>query len=176
MSSLLSQKRDIKRQQALIERMRNEEAAERVLALEQARERVLADFEKAQSVISSSNPKKSNTSFSSVPEKVAGTKRKLEIDDEEMNKRMKESEDAALRQIQEEQVGESSVETMLKLVSSSDGTSLQTAARRAKLPNFWLPSLTPSAEPTKPSEIKLSTLCKVGKPAHPVRLVSFFYI
>merc|ERR1711939_421740 len=47
-TNLLSQKREIKRQTLLLEKLKEEEEVERQLARQQARERVFADFEKLQ--------------------------------------------------------------------------------------------------------------------------------
>jgi len=48
-TSLLSQKKEIKRQTLMLDKMKEEEEVERQMARQQARERVLADFEKLQS-------------------------------------------------------------------------------------------------------------------------------
>ncbi|KAK4698206.1 nitric oxide synthase-interacting protein, partial [Phenoliferia sp. Uapishka_3] len=53
LNSLLSQKRDIKRQTVLLDRMRATEEEERVLARSAARQRVLKEFEHAQSGLGS---------------------------------------------------------------------------------------------------------------------------
>ncbi|CAG8526548.1 6672_t:CDS:2, partial [Acaulospora morrowiae] len=42
------------------------------------------------------------------------------------------------------------------------------AATKPKLPNFWLPSLTPSADPDKIKSVKLQTMCTVSDPEHPI--------
>ena len=61
----------------------------------------------------------------------------------------REAEEAALRQIEREQA----------------------EALKSKLPDFWLPSLTPtytsSGPPTSLSDVKLQTTCHGGNPAHP---------
>lgn len=48
-------------------------------------------------------------------------------------------------------------------------------ARKAKLPDFWLPSLTPEARTTvlDYKDLKLQTLCNATSPAHPLTLVPF---
>ena len=45
-------------------------------------------------------------------------------------------------------------------------------ARKAKLPDFWLPSLTPDAGPSKEKEQKEKTVCKVADPPHDLVYVS----
>jgi len=44
----------------------------------------------------------------------------------------------------------------------------QAEARKAKLPDFWLPSLTPNAAPTKEAAPKEKTICRAANPAHPL--------
>ena len=65
----------------------------------------------------------------------------------------REAEEAALRQIEREQA----------------------EALKSKLPDFWLPSLTPtytsSDPPTLLSDVKLQTTCHGGNPAHPFMYV-----
>jgi hypothetical protein len=48
----------------------------------------------------------------------------------------------------------------------------QNEARKAKLPDFWLPSLTPDA-PNLISlkDVKLQTMCRASDPAHTMLLV-----
>lgn len=40
--------------------------------------------------------------------------------------------------------------------------------KKAKLPNFWLPSLTPGVDKVEMKEAKLQTLCQAASPAHPL--------
>ncbi|KAL8277633.1 hypothetical protein RQP46_009906 [Phenoliferia psychrophenolica] len=150
LNSLLSQKRDIKRQSLLLDRMRATEEQERVLARAAARERVLKEFESAQSGLGSkATVGKTVASTVVVPgAEGRGTKRKFDLDQDEIERLAKEGEQEALERTAVEQA----------------------EARRAKLPNFWLPSLTPSATPAAMSEIKLQTLCHAAKPAHPISL------
>jgi len=77
-------------------------------------------------------------------------KRKFELDDSEVSRLQQEQEEKAIKEIELEQLEK----------------------RKAKLPNFWLPSLTPEAAPTKLSEVKLQSLCHAGNPAHPISLKS----
>ncbi len=79
-----------------------------------------------------------------------GIKRKFSVFDQEtVDKLAQEAEEAALRQIEAEQA----------------------EARRAKLPDFWLPSLTPEAAPGRLMDIKLQTLCHQSHPSHPMKSV-----
>ncbi|CAD6565619.1 MAG: hypothetical protein CYPHOPRED_005880, partial [Cyphobasidiales sp. Tagirdzhanova-0007] len=168
LTSLLAQKKEIKRQQALLDKMKAEEEQERQLARQQARERVLVDFERLQSGASSSTStsnssssrtqaqaqsSSSNTSgpntTSSIPmNPLAGTKRKFDFDNIQVAKLADEQEEKALKDIEREQA----------------------ERRKAKLPNFWLPSLTPEAAPTKISDVGLQSLCHAGTPSHPISL------
>ena len=77
-----------------------------------------------------------------------GTKRKFDFDATTAEKLAREAEEAALRQIERE----------------------QTEALKHKLPDFWLPSLTPTytttGPPTSLSDVKLQSTCRGGNPAH----------
>ena len=77
-----------------------------------------------------------------------GTKRKFEFDPDAVEKLTREAEDAALKQIEKEQA----------------------ESLKHKLPDFWLPSLTPtyttSGPPTSLTDVKLQTTCHGGNPAH----------
>jgi nitric oxide synthase-interacting protein len=118
-ADLLSQKASIKSQQALLSKMRSEEASAIALAREKARQRVLEDFEKSQIKISSSSTSTSSGSGSSEKkerEEGRGVKRKFEIDYENLEKIEREAEDQARKKIEKEEA----------------------EMRRAKLPNFWL--------------------------------------
>jgi nitric oxide synthase-interacting protein len=79
-----------------------------------------------------------------------GTKRKFAFDSTAAEKVAQEAEEAALRQIEREQA----------------------AALRSKLPDFWLPSLTPtytsSGPPSSLADVKVQTTCRGGNPPHPI--------
>ena len=79
-----------------------------------------------------------------------GTKRKFAFDSTAAEKVAQEAEEAALRQIEREQA----------------------AALRSKLPDFWLPSLTPtytsSGPPSSLADVKVRTTCRGGNPPHPI--------
>lgn len=81
-----------------------------------------------------------------------GIKRKFAFDASAAENLAREAEEAALRQIEKEQA----------------------EALRAKLPDFWLPSLTPtytSSTPQSLQDIKLQTTCRGGEPTHPLTYV-----
>jgi nitric oxide synthase-interacting protein len=114
-TSLLSQKKDIKRQQVLIDRMKAEEELQKEEARQRAREKVLKDFEKVQgaggsgrntpttTTITVSSSRKTLTATEGGADE-RGTKRKFELDVDEVERVSKEFEDAALRQIEKDQV------------------------------------------------------------------------
>lgn len=88
-----------------------------------------------------------------------GTKRKFEFDQDMIEKLAKEAEEAAMQAIEQEQA----------------------EARRAKLPAFWLPTLTPQARVGPLKDIKLQTLCSADDETHPLACVegrgsTFFFL
>ncbi len=82
-----------------------------------------------------------------------GLKRKFSFDSSKVESLAQEAEEDALRQIEREQA----------------------EALRNKLPDFWLPSLTPtyssSGPPRAITDVKLQTTCRGGSPAHPIACV-----
>lgn len=134
LSSLLSQKADIKRQQTLLERLKSEEEDALLAARRGARERVLREFEAAQSGLGSKTTlgktvdtrRIAATGADSKEEeggKVAGEKRKRDafgLDEDEIERLTRQGEEEALERTRKE---------MLE-------------AKKAKLPNFWLVSAT----------------------------------
>lgn len=79
-----------------------------------------------------------------------GTKRKFDFDQDEVDTLARKAEEVALRQIEKEQA----------------------ESRRAKLPAFWLPSLTPDSALGPLKDIKLQTLCHAVEPAHTLSSVA----
>lgn len=199
LEALVAQKKDIRRQQVLLERMRTESEADMARARADARDRVLREFETAQSSLGGSKPA-SGSSGSGLGSGAAakggatkvgedgaprGTKRVFELDEDEIERLTQEKTQEALSQTARDMA----------------------EARKAKLPNFWLvrsqqtrppppppcqsrrraassgltsrlplphptrqPSLTPSATPENIIDVKLQTLCHAGKRPHPVSL------
>jgi len=148
-TDLLGQKKDIKRQKDKLEAMKNEAEGEIVKAKEAARGRVLEDFEKGQLF---ANPAVGTTTSGADSHEPRGTKRKFEFDSSVVENLAQEAEEAALLQIEREQA----------------------EALKAKLPDFWLPSLTPtytsSGPPRSLKDVKLQTTCRGGNPPHPIAL------
>ena len=168
----VSQKKDIQRQKSRLEALKQEAEEEKARAKEAARERVLLDFEKGQlglvgpSAVSGSGAKSSgNADEREYPQthlcisqcftgKARGTKRKFEFDASTVETLAREAEEAALREIEREQA----------------------EALKSKLPDFWLPSLTPTYTSTGPPQslldVKLQTTCRGGNPPHPIVCVN----
>ena len=82
-----------------------------------------------------------------------GKKRKFEFDTTEVERLTRDAEEDALLRLEKEQA----------------------EALRAKLPDFWLPSLTPTytskGPPRSLTEIKLQTTCRGGNPSHKLSYV-----
>jgi nitric oxide synthase-interacting protein len=85
--------------------------------------------------------------------KARGTKRKFAFDSSTVERLAKEAEESALIQIEKDQA----------------------AALKHKLPDFWLPSLTPTytsnGPPQSLMDVKLQTTCRGGNPLHPLSFV-----
>ncbi|GAA5952671.1 hypothetical protein JCM3765_002242 [Sporobolomyces pararoseus] len=150
-SNLLEQKKDIKRQNILLERMRAESEQEMAEARAVARERVMKEFETAQTGLGSkaAEGKVSSTGGDKDGNK-RGTKRAFELDEDEIERLTNEAIDEASKRMAKEMA----------------------EVRKSKLTNYWLPSLTPSAKPDAVLDVKLQTLCQASKPPHPLNLKS----
>jgi len=168
---LVAQRKDIKRQKERLEALKKEAEQEKTRAKEAARERVLADFEKGQLGLAAAASAAVTTSgaegtgngdhvtilafaivlvYADFFPSGRGTKRKFAFDSTAAEKVAQEAEEAASRQIEREQA----------------------AALRSKLPDFWLPSLTPtytsSGPPSSLADVKVQTTCRGGNPPHPI--------
>lgn len=161
---------DIKRQKARLEALKKEAEEERERARDAARERVLLEFERGQlglsgpsSAITTSGADSQERALRSLSLAIVysdpgggalhparGTKRKFSFSSSTAETLAQEAEEAALRTIEREQA----------------------EALKHKLPDFWLPSLTPtyasSGPPTSLADVKLQTTCRGGNPAHPI--------
>ncbi|KAH9834798.1 uncharacterized protein C8Q71DRAFT_766449 [Rhodofomes roseus] len=145
-TDLVTQLEDIKRQKARLEALKREAEEERQRAREAARGRVLLEFERGQLGLANT----AVVSTSGASKESRGSKRKFDFDESTVETLAREAEEAALRQIEREQA----------------------EALKHKLPDFWLPSLTPtyasSGPPTSLTDVKLQTTCHGGNPAHPL--------
>ncbi|KAG6860609.1 hypothetical protein C0995_009430 [Termitomyces sp. Mi166 len=167
----VTQKKDIQTQKKKLEALTQEVEEEKARAKEAARERVLRDFEKGQSGLSAL-PSVTGTKSSGAADvderectvflydsnsiqsltQARGTKRKFAFDSSAVENLAREAEEAALREIEREQA----------------------ESLKNKLPDFWLPSLTPTytstGPPTSLKDVKLQTTCRGGNPSHPIAL------
>ncbi|EDR01187.1 uncharacterized protein LACBIDRAFT_254899 [Laccaria bicolor S238N-H82] len=149
-TDLLTQKKDIKRQKERLDAMKKEAEEERTRVRAAARERVLLEFEKGHRLMIISTLyfliNQQNT------QKGRGTKRKFEFSSTTVESLAHEAEESAVAQIEKEQA----------------------EALKHKLPDFWLPSLTPTftsnGPPQSLMDIKVQTTCRGGTPAHPIAL------
>ncbi|KAF9011727.1 hypothetical protein BDQ17DRAFT_1387344 [Cyathus striatus] len=151
-TDLLTQKKDIKKQKDKLDQLKKEAEEEKARAREAARERVLLEFEKGQLKLASRPTIEFNSKTASALDEPRGTKRKFEFDVSAVENLAQEAEEAALRQIEKEQA----------------------EALKHKLPDFWLPSLTPtytsSGPPASLADVKVQTTCRGGNPAHSLAL------
>ncbi|KAJ3843626.1 hypothetical protein EV361DRAFT_979112 [Lentinula raphanica] len=163
-TDLLTQKKDIKRQKEKLELMKKDAQEERERAKLAARERVLREFEKGQLGLGVNSKPSATGVGASTGEKDVGEanssnslKRKFNFSSSALESLTLEAEEAALRQIEVE----------------------QREALKAKLPDFWLPSLTPTytgkgdLDSVKSLEdVKLQTTCRGGNPKHVLTMKS----
>ncbi|KZT26155.1 hypothetical protein NEOLEDRAFT_273488 [Neolentinus lepideus HHB14362 ss-1] len=151
-TDLLTQKKDIKKQKDRLEQMKRETEEEKERAKEAARERVLLEFERGQLGLGKSSLTGLGTASKEVSQEPRGVKRKFEFDASTVETLTREAEEAALLQIEREQA----------------------ERLRAKLPDFWLPSLTPTYTshelPNSLKDIKVQTTCRSGEPRHSLSL------
>ncbi|KAG6887068.1 hypothetical protein C0992_000957 [Termitomyces sp. T32_za158] len=95
-------------------------------------------------------PSATGTKSGEAADEPRGTKRKFAFDSSTVENLAREAEEAALREIEREQA----------------------ESLKNKLPDFWLPSLTPTytsiGPPTSLKEVKLQTTCRGGNPSHPI--------
>ncbi|KXN87901.1 Nitric oxide synthase-interacting protein [Leucoagaricus sp. SymC.cos] len=152
-TDLLTQKKDIKRQKDKLKIWEREYEEEKARARETARERVLLEFEKSQLGLAA-RPTEVGTKGGMSTEEGRGTKRKFEFDTSVVEGLQREAEEAAMRKIEKEQA----------------------EVLKSKLPDFWLPSLTPTytstGPPTSLGQVKIQTMCRGGNPAHALSLKS----
>ena len=142
--NLITQKAGIEVQKRELERMAIIEEREKEDARTRARERVVSDFEKGMGLGSSS---KSIIGGKMDENREAKPGERFTFNQSAMESATRDAEEKALARIEAEQA----------------------EARKAKLPAYWLPSLAPEAKPPALKDIKLQTVCQVGKDgAHPM--------
>ncbi|KIM33264.1 hypothetical protein M408DRAFT_151881 [Serendipita vermifera MAFF 305830] len=141
MKDLLGQRDALARKKQEIEALRKEEELAKEQVRIKARELVLSG--KGGSLFGKRKEREDSKAEEATS---SNKKRKFEFDPETAKKLAQEAEDEAVRQLEFE----------------------QNEARKAKLPAFWLPSLTPDSQvgllPLK--DIKMQTMCHASDPAH----------
>ncbi|KAJ7603144.1 hypothetical protein DFH06DRAFT_1022582 [Mycena polygramma] len=157
-NDLLSQKKDLKRQKEKAEQIRKEIESEVERAKAAARERVLQDFERGQLGLASTSSSSSTAAAPSSETSLAGTKRPFStafaFSPSHVSDLVAQAEDTAARAIAKEQA----------------------EAAKGVLPDFWLPSLTPTfggvaardvlAAGGKSGELKIGAVCRGGGERH----------
>ncbi|KAI0027872.1 hypothetical protein K488DRAFT_60244 [Vararia minispora EC-137] len=153
-ADLLEQRKGIKKEKERLERAKREQQQQREEARRKARERVLEEFERAQLGLAGSAPASSTSTKEKEKEEPSasrGTKRKFAFDASAAEEAAREAEEAALRALEREQA----------------------EALRAKLPDFWLPSLTPTHKDVglrSLADVRVGTVCRGGGERHGVGL------
>ncbi|KAG8832410.1 hypothetical protein FRC17_001391 [Serendipita sp. 399] len=139
---LLAQREALARKKIEIEALQKEEEQAREEVRQKARELILARG--TQSLFGKRKERDDANDEISQPNK----KRKFEFDSEDAKRLAQEAEEEAIKRLEIE----------------------QNEARKAKLPAFWLPSLTPESQTRLPSltNIKLQTMCNAADPPHPL--------
>ncbi|KAG8820129.1 hypothetical protein FRC19_009142 [Serendipita sp. 401] len=139
---LLTQREALARKKAEIEALRKEEEQAREEVRLKARELILAGG--SQSLFGKRKEREEDGDNTSRSNK----RRKFEFDSEDGKRLAEEAEEEAIRRLEVE----------------------QNEARKAKLPAFWLPSLTPESQTRLPplTDIKLQTMCNAAEPPHPL--------
>jgi hypothetical protein len=92
---------------------------------------------------------------------IVGSRGVRDFDKEKVKIMAREAEEAALRQIEREQVC-----CMLLPQSSYLRFVIQAESSKAKLSDFWLASLTPTATADKIKDVKFSPMYKAERPPH----------
>ncbi|CAM0139445.1 unnamed protein product [Umbelopsis sp. WA50703] len=149
------------RQQQLNEQKLREEQEKKLAEEEQAKLAMLASFERTQTSVLPDERRKPATESTesgvhnqSSPNAHAGTKRKFELNSEERQRIVEKEKAEAMKKLKEAKVEEA----------------------KAKLPSFWLPSLTPSAETTTEKETdKIQPMCAASQ-LHPVTIKSLINV
>ncbi|KAH5359033.1 hypothetical protein HBI49_141620 [Parastagonospora nodorum] len=159
MTNLLAQRKEMKRLEKVIERQKIEEDDERIRDDEQARLRAIEEFEAVQAgleakvgtgsrvvgrqngkiVVEQDNDPKAGDA--------KGTKRKFEIDKEELKRIANEDRTKAKRTLEDER-----------------------KAAKGQLPSFWVPGETPDQHHKSAEKAKNSPTCPVSDPEHPHNL------
>ncbi|KAL5497731.1 hypothetical protein ACEPAH_2662 [Sanghuangporus vaninii] len=186
-ADLLSQKKDIKRQKARLEALKKEAEEERARARAEARARVLKDFERGQLGLGLGIGN-SATSAGAVNGKEKMTGKEKEKEKEKANGKPEgDSKDSLEPRGTKRKLSLTSLtspEHLESLLSAAEAEALahikheQAESLKAKLPDFWLPSLTPTytggpgSIPQDLKDVRVVTNCRAGREAHEISLKS----
>ena len=143
-TDLITQKAGIESQKREMERWEVTELREREEARLKARERVVKDFERGMGLGGA-----------------GGKQTLLEKGDGKAGERFKFDQEAV------ERVALEAEQKAMKRIEAE-----QAEARKAKLPAYWLPSLTPETKLGPLKDIKLQTMCHLGEHPHPLSSVA----
>ncbi|CAG8434481.1 7367_t:CDS:2 [Scutellospora calospora] len=164
LENLLAQKKEIRRQQNLLEARAKDELEESKRKEQLAKEAVIHNFERQQVRIApfgSKTDESTKLSIDTLTKTIDKT-----IDTPNSSKSVKAIESSEAFQDKE-----------LTLIAGKKRDfhldEDEAAATKPKLPNFWLPSLTPSADPDKIKSVKLQTMCTATDPEHPFGVKNF---
>lgn len=138
LSDLISQRAGIEAQKRQLAQWEEDDAQRKEDARAAARDRVVAEFERGMGLGSSSGRKAADG------KEGKGVGQQFTLDPEAIEKATREAEERASAAIAEE----------------------ESESRKAKIAAFWLPDNTPGVALGPLKDIKLQTLCQVGK-AHP---------
>jgi len=159
MTNLLAQRKDMKRLEKVLERQKIEEDDQRIRDEEQARLRAVEDFEAVQAGLETKVGADSKVAGrqngkivveqeqDSKAGESKGTKRKFEIDEEELKRIASEDRTKAKRTLEDER-----------------------KAAKGHLPSFWVPGETPDQHHKHAEKVKLTPTCPSSDPEHPHNL------
>ncbi|KAF8423619.1 hypothetical protein EV426DRAFT_602325 [Tirmania nivea] len=165
MENLLSQRKEIKRMQAELDRRMKEEQEERAREDEEAKQRAIRDFDLLQMGLELRNSRKGSGSLVKQSKVIGRENGKLIL--EEVVKEDETGGDSAKTkkrkfELDEDELMRIAMEERQK--KKTEITEEKKAASAAKLPSFWVPSLTPSVANADASrkDLKLRPVCPVS--------------
>lgn len=178
-TDLLSQKKDIKRQKARLEALKKEAEEERQRAQAEARARVLKEFERGQlglgqGGVATTKERVTSEEKSKTSEEISSNQEDNTSSESRGTKR--KADELALSSFSSERIEALAVEAEASALERIKAD--QAEALKAKLPDFWLPSLTPTYTggpggiPRDLKDVKVVTTCRGGKDVHEISLKS----
>lgn len=180
MSNLLAQRKEIKRLEKDEERRRKEELEGEMERGEEEKERAIIEFERVMMGLEGGVKQQLGEAVGDKDGVIEwkgdrGSKRKFELDEEEILKNARAERAKARKVLDEEKVSKHSC-----CPSVIGLTDLWLQSSKPTLPSFWVPSLTPSSKTTNslPKAAKLFPLCPSSSSsiAHPLSLKSLVSI